>query len=318
MVSIIVPIYGVEAYLPRCIESICNQSYPNLQIILVDDESPDKCPEICDKYAQKDNRIVVIHQKNKGVSGARNTGISHATGDYIMFVDSDDELYPHAVETLLNDAQTYGADIVSGTAKLVSLEGEVLTSCEDGECFVYQAEEPLRLSLEGNRYADSACSKLFKTSFIRDIKFVEGKNIHEDGFFIFQCYTEQPLLVQHNVALYQYNVREGSASRQTFSDKYLSMLYFLELKKEIVFSQYPQLIEQFYNTEVRTNLQLLDVLCRTTDKKYRDIQKQCIKTVCALKQYHTPINDHHKLLIWIVTHKLYSVYKFAVRLKYYR
>ena len=92
LVSVIVPVYGTEAYLPACIDSIRNQSYQNLQIILVDDQSPDRCPEICDSYAQKDPRIQVIHQKNTGVSGARNTGLQHVTGEYILFVDSDDEL----------------------------------------------------------------------------------------------------------------------------------------------------------------------------------------------------------------------------------
>ena len=89
LVSIIVPIYGTEAYLPACLDSICKQSYSNLQIILVDDESPDGCPEICEAYAQKDSRIIVIHQKNKGVSGARNTGLRQATGEYITFVGSN-------------------------------------------------------------------------------------------------------------------------------------------------------------------------------------------------------------------------------------
>ena len=89
LVSIIVPVYGTEAYLPACINSIREQSHRNIQIILVDDQSPDRCPEICDQYAREDPRILVIHQKNKGVSGARNTGIDAATGECLMFVDSE-------------------------------------------------------------------------------------------------------------------------------------------------------------------------------------------------------------------------------------
>ena len=112
LVSIIVPVYGTEAYLSACIDSILNQSYKNIQIILVDDKSPDKCPEICDDYAKKDSRIIVVHQENKGVSGARNTGLLHATGDYIMFFDCDDELYHDSVRCLLYKANECEADIV--------------------------------------------------------------------------------------------------------------------------------------------------------------------------------------------------------------
>ena len=117
LVSIIVPVYGTEAYLIACIESLCKQTYENIQMILVDDQSFDNCPQICDDYAKKDSRITVIHQENKGVSGARNTGLAHAIGEYVMFVDSDDELYSNAVEVLLGDALKYGADIVWASEK---------------------------------------------------------------------------------------------------------------------------------------------------------------------------------------------------------
>ena len=131
LVSIIVPVYGTEAYLPACIDSIRNQSYQNLQVILVDDQSPDRCPEICDSYAQKDLRIQVIHQKNTGVSGARNTGLQHVTGEYILFVDSDDELFPNAVEILLHDAQEYGADIASAEKRIAGKKESYEMTMED-------------------------------------------------------------------------------------------------------------------------------------------------------------------------------------------
>ncbi len=318
LVSIIVPVYGTEAYLPACIDSILNQSYPNLQIILVDDQSPDQCPEICDRYARMDPRIAVIHQENKGVSGARNTGLNHTTGDYVMFVDSDDELYPNAVKTLLQDAKEYEADIVSALKQVADKQGSAIGVYEDGKCTLFQGESSLLLSLEGEQNTHSACAKLFKADFIQDIRFIEGKNINEDGFFVFECYMRKPTLVQHNVPIYQYNTRPGSSSRQLFSDKYLSMLYFCDRKKELVAVHYPQYAEQTHNMEVHTNLQLLDVLCSTTEKKYNALQKQCIDTVRKLHKYHKPINEHYKLLAWIVAHGLYPLYKMAVRIKYYR
>ncbi len=311
LVSIIVPVYGTEAYLSACIESIRKQTYENIQIILVDDQSPDKCPEICDDHAKKDPRITVIHQKNKGVSGARNTGIDHAIGEYIMFVDSDDELYPEAVEILLRDAREYGADIVWAPQNIGGVyEGDVYT--------VFKQDEPLLLSLNGEYNINAVWGKLFKTAFIRDIYFEEGKNINEDGFYMFQCYMKKPLLVRHNVPIYQYNVRDNSCSRQSFSEKYFSMLYFCERKKELVECFCPQYVEQSNNMEVRTHLQFLDVLCRTNDKKYKDTYKESVKTVRRLHKYHKPINDHHKKLAWIVSHGLYPLYKVAIRLKYNR
>ncbi len=318
LVSIIVPVYGTEAYLSACVDSIRKQTYENLQIILVDDQSPDGCPEICDRYAEQDERITVIHQENKGVSGARNAGLRCAAGDYIMFVDSDDALYPNGVDLLLSDARAYGADIVSATKRVVDNNGRVASSCEDGEISVCRDEEALLLSLSGDKNTNSACAKLFRAEFIRDCAFDEGKHINEDGFFIFKCYLKGPVLVQHNTAIYQYNVVEGSNSRNLFSDKYFSMLYFCHRKKELIERLFPQYIAQAYNMEVRTNLQFLQVLCRTNDKKYRNTHKESVKTVRRLYRYHKPIHDHHKKLAWIVAHGLYPVYKAMVRLKYYR
>ena len=98
VVSVVLPIYNVEKYLNRCIKSVINQSYKNLEIILVDDGSPDNCPTLCDEWAKKDNRIKVIHKKNAGVSSARNTGITKSTGDYICFVDGDDYVMPEYID----------------------------------------------------------------------------------------------------------------------------------------------------------------------------------------------------------------------------
>jgi len=110
-ISVIVPVYKVEPYLRKCLDSIINQTYKNLQIILVDDGSPDNCGRICDEYAAKDKRIAVLHQENKGVSAARNAGLALADGEYLGFVDSDDWIEPDMYAYLLNNLRGYGADI---------------------------------------------------------------------------------------------------------------------------------------------------------------------------------------------------------------
>ena len=119
-VSVIVPIYKSEKYLPGCVSSIITQSFKDLEIILVDDGSQDKCPQICDSYAKQDKRIKVIHQKNKEQSAARNAGIDSATGDYLFFVDSDDRLHPQAIEILLNIAEKTNAPITTSNYFLKS------------------------------------------------------------------------------------------------------------------------------------------------------------------------------------------------------
>lgn len=318
LVSIVVPVYGTEAYIPACIESICKQTYENIQIILVDDQSPDNCPKICDEYAKKDSRIIVIHQKNKGVSGARNTGLSHANGEYIMFVDSDDELYPEAVAVLLNDAREYGADIVWAPIQNGDKNANTENTGKEGTYTVFRNDQPLLLSLSGEYNINAVWSKLFKKSFIEDLCFEEGKNINEDGFFMFQCYLKKPVFVRHYITLYQYNTRQDSCSRQVFAEKYFSMLYFCNRKKELVEKYCSEYMEQAYNMEARTHLQFLEVLCRTNDKKYSKTHKESVQTVRRLYKYHKPINNHHKKLAWIVAHGLYPLYKKAIRFKYYR
>lgn len=313
LVSIIVPVYGTEDYLPSCLDSVCSQTYTDIQIILVDDGSPDKCPQICDSYAERDSRITVIHQENKGVSGARNNGLRCATGEYIMFVDSDDELYPDAVDILVQDACKHNADIVWAPFKNSPSDND-----SEDELEILRDESSLLLSLDGADNMNSACGKLFSSDFIKGLFFEEGRNINEDGFFMFQCYVKKPVIVRHNAYVYRYNTRDGSSSHSAFSEKYLDMLYFSEQKKELIAKLYPQYLERAYNMQVRTHLLFLQVLCRTDDKKYKSLCKESIRAVRRLRRYHRPVNSHHKKLELIVVYGLFSLYKFAVRLKYYR
>ena len=111
LISVVVPVYKVEKYLDRCVESLLAQTYQNVEIILVDDGSPDNCPQLCDAYAGKYDQIRVIHQENKGLSGARNTGIDHAKGELIAFVDSDDKWSPYFLESLYRAMKEHDADI---------------------------------------------------------------------------------------------------------------------------------------------------------------------------------------------------------------
>ena len=136
LITVIVPIYKAEKYLNRCINSIVCQTYQNLEIILINDGSPDKCPEICNKWAQKDRRIKVIHQDNKGISAARNVGLANATGQFILMVDSDDYLYVGMVEAM------YGA-LISGEADLAICDFQ--KGIDNFYNFLYCCESPVEI-----------------------------------------------------------------------------------------------------------------------------------------------------------------------------
>lgn len=318
IVSIIVPIYNSERYLSSCIESIMKQSYSQLEIILVDDGSTDNSLRICNEYAEIDPRIMVVHQKNSGVSAARNTGLNHMTGEFFSFVDSDDELTANAIETLMNDILMYEADISSAVKSSVKANGDICNKDEDDSVTLYNGLEAMELSLEGGRQTNSVCAKLFKRSIFKDLRFVEGRHVNEDGFFLFQCFTLKPRMIQHNVSIYLYYVRTNSNSRGAFSDKYFDLLYFVDRKKQVVHEAFPELANKLISMEVRVNLFMLEILCRTKDKKYNEIQKQ---SICLVRKYYRMFDSkdrHKRRMAWIVLHGLYPLYKRLIYFKYYR
>lgn len=141
VVTVVLPIYNVEQYLDRCIESVVNQTYHDLEIILVDDGSPDRCPEICEKWKREDPRIKVIHKKNAGVGMARNTGIEHATGEYICFFDSDDYIALDAIEKAYQCIYSYSAEIVLFGCYYIGLNGKIVKGIPQTDKILYQGDE---------------------------------------------------------------------------------------------------------------------------------------------------------------------------------
>lgn len=316
LVSIIVPIYNSEKYLGQCIESCMAQTYRNVEIILVDDGSTDRSLKISTEYAEKDSRIRVIHQNNAGVSAARNAGIKSAKGEYISFLDSDDELCINAIEVLVEDMKRYKADIVSGVASSINVNGYESCKYDDGTISIYEEDESLVLSLKYDRQTNAVWAKLFSKSFLQDVWFVEGRRINEDGYFLFQCYLKKPRLVQHNVRVYKYFTRDSSATRGEFSDKYFDMTYFSDLKMHYVSNNCPDLLELAKDMEVSTHLFLLDALCRDTQLKYRKETKESIRIVRKRVFKYKTINRHEKRMAMIVSLGLYPVYKWLYGVKF--
>lgn len=215
MISIVIPVYNVEKYLAECVDSVLNQTYTDYEIILVDDGATDNSGRMCDDYAGRDSRIRVIHQKNGGLSAARNTGMAAAKGEYIYFLDSDDFLEPSALEHLLATAQREAADVVFFDGYVFYDECE-----EDDNPFRYVRKETyiaengrkmLQKLLENDEYRTAVPLMLFRVAYLRmhDLRFYEGI-IHEDELFTFQVYNADGRVAHCHAQLYARRIRPAS------------------------------------------------------------------------------------------------------------
>lgn len=215
LISVIVPIYQVEQFLPKCIDSICNQTYQKLEIILVDDGSPDRCGEICDEYAKKDHRIRVIHKANGGLSDARNAGIQIAQGTFFSFVDSDDLIHPQMLEQLHTMAIQKEAQIaICQYAYLEENEeadfSKTIPSGPERWRMVSQMEaQELYFDKQQRVIYTVAWNKLYRAELFEDIRYPKGK-VHEDEFTTFKLLYEAKGIVVTDDVFYYYLVRSNS------------------------------------------------------------------------------------------------------------
>ena len=180
LISVIVPIYKVERYLPKCVDSILSQTYSNLELILVDDGSPDGCGKLCDDYAARDNRVRVIHKPNGGLSDARNAGIQIARGKYLAFVDSDDWIEPDTYASMLPLMEKYGAKIVcAGRYDEDGLTGEAKVGlCPEKEEFV-PGKELVRRIFRWDHLDSAAWDKLYHRELFREIRYPVGRVVED-------------------------------------------------------------------------------------------------------------------------------------------
>lgn len=256
VVSIIVPVYEVEAYLSTCIDSLLAQTYQDIEIILVDDESPDHCPQICDTYAMKDSRIQVFHKKNGGAASARNVGLDKASGKYVCFVDSDDVVCKTYVATLVARLEATNADLaVCSYYKLYKTKKEAIECIESNR--ILSQKEYLLQFLD-----DWTCgliwNKIFKREKIGMVRFAEGHKI-DDEFFTYQVVMNCDKVVLFDEPLYEYRMRISSVmgtskkyEKTIISDK---LEYQVE-RYEKVTTRFPDLTNQ-YLRNLMDNLILL-------------------------------------------------------------
>ena len=216
MISIIIPVYKVEQYLSRCVDSVLSQTYCDLEVILVDDGSPDASPKLCDEYAKKDERVKVIHKENGGLSSARNAALEVCTGSYIFFIDSDDWLTDdNVLSDFIEKAENEQSDFVYS----------LMNRADDKSCLELKANERFLeddLFFLSNPYSFSACNKLYAYTLFQGIQFVTGR-VNEDVDIIPLVFAKAKKVSRLNRPTYNYYSNPESLTRKSFSEKRFDM-----------------------------------------------------------------------------------------------
>ena len=240
-ISIIVPVYNVEAYLEKCVESILKQTYTNLEILLVNDGSTDKSGELCDKLALRDHRIRVIHKENGGLSDARNRGIDEASSNLIGFIDSDDYIDEDMYETLYRQMVASKADLsMCGHYDVYhQIPEKQVAKIKTWELM---PEEAIKMVMEAKILSVTAVNKLYKKALFEQLRFRIGK-IAEDAFIMVDLIHQCSKIVATNEKKYYYVHRENSITTQKFSLKFLNVIEAYEQNAKIISENYPDLYD---------------------------------------------------------------------------
>ena len=239
LLSVVVPIYNVEKYLDRCVLSILNQTYQNIELILVDDGSPDNCPEKCDKWKMQDTRIRVIHKPNGGLADARNAGLDVATGKYIAFVDSDDTIHPEMYAVMISKMEQNGAQIACCGKNKIYPDKLISTQNRKTE-LIMTASEAIGRLLEGVSIDESACDKVFVRSLFEGIRFPKGET-NEDLPIMPGVFSEAKKVVHVAANYYNYFQNPGSITRSGYSSKMHVYISHLTNVENFIQEKYPEL-----------------------------------------------------------------------------
>ncbi len=240
MISVVVPVYKVEAYLDKCVGSVAGQTYRDLEIILVDDGSPDSCPAMCDAWAEKDDRIRVIHKPNGGLSDARNAGMAAARGEFIAFVDSDDWIAPEMLERLLLAMERDDSDIAACAVEMVWEDGTPSRLLTVRENCVLNRQEAQRTLLKEKLLKQPVWYKLYRRETIEGVLFEVGK-YHEDVFWSYQAVGNARRVSLIDYVGYYYLQRGGSIMGESYSLKRLDALEAVERRYDYFTRQFPDL-----------------------------------------------------------------------------
>lgn len=300
LISVVIPVYKAEKYLDKCITSVVSQTYKNLEIILVDDGSPDRCGELCDKWAEKDDRIKVIHKENGGAADAKNAGLKEIKGEFFGIVDSDDFIAPDMYEYLYNLIVKYGADIAdSQICKVDSFEEAERADRGSDTVTEYTAEEALSELMNDRKIRQTPCNKLYRSSTAEGIFFVKGKYI-DDEYWTYKVIGNCGKYVFTERYCYYYLQHGESAMGRAYSLKRLDAIGAVEERIVYLREKFPSLeargIASFvgacrYHHQMLTYHKKLD-----PDKKYR---KELFAKVKSVDMKKVKAFYHGKHRLWL-------------------
>lgn len=309
LISVIIPIYNVEKYLRKCLDSVLAQSYINLEIILIDDGSTDQCFEICDTYGKKDSRIKVVHKENGGISSARNIGLDMATGEYICFVDSDDYISVDMCEEMFFHINKEEADIAiagisfdSGLRKADLCKSEYAT---------YGNKELVKEYLLNSYINNVVWNKLYHKELLNGLRFMDIAR-HEDVIFTTQVLSKVKKAVYINQCFYTQYLREGSIERTLFGEKDLLILQAIDFRQNYVKKYYPEfysLVEWDKVAEIYTLIKRM-IFQGYYDKSYYNNLIEQLKN--ELKKDNNNDIRIKKYYMFLNYQKLYKVYFMVV------
>ena len=289
LISVIIPAYNVEKYIEKCVDSITNQTYKNLEIILVDDGSTDNTGRLCDCFAKNDQRIKVIHKQNGGLSDARNFGIDIAKGKYILLIDSDDYVDSIIVEFLYNDLKNNNADISTCLAQDF-LENSKIKLKENGKNFnsVLGTESALENLMYLKNVTVSAWGKLYKKELFNNIRYPKGK-LYEDLPTTYRLFSNAKIVSMNTKKLYYYLIRKGSIMNSKFTKKRMDSLYFAKEETEFIKKHFPNIIKSAINKEFMEAIYIAKII--PLEKKYLIERKELAST---FKKYRKIIINDKK------------------------
>lgn len=292
LISVIVPVYKVEAYLNKCVQSIVDQTHRNLEIILVDDGSPDRCGEICDAWAAKDSRIRVIHKPNGGGAQARNTGLDHATGDYISFVDSDDYIHTEMLSFLMRTIQATQSDIAECGYRVVAEDTNAMEVSGKDTVVCYTTEQALRENIRDRVCRQLVWNKLYAQRVLDGVRFVEKKFI-DDEFFTYRAIAQAEKIAVTTKQYYFYRQQSGSAMHQRFSLKWFQSVEAKMCRLEYIGAHYPALLSDARQNLFQTCLYLGQMSLLYLESADQAAAFRQLHT--ALTQYPLTADDLHSL-----------------------
>lgn len=306
-VSVIVPVYGVEPYLNACVESIVNQTYQNLEIILVDDGSPDNCPQMCDEWAGKDSRIIVIHKENGGQGTARNAALDRMTGDYVLFVDSDDRIKPTMVDEMVNATDSGQIDLVLCGLTVDNTLRTVNTSWYS-QSRLCTAKELIFEYITTQKIISGPVCKLISGQRISDIRFPAFK-ANEDEYIMHEILGSCDRSYILNRHLYIQNIRAGSTEQSGFHENKMRLIDCAYALRNYVDRNYPEYTVYVKDRVAKACMGLLDKIYiqnvrdkfPACEEKIKNILNSELKTLDPkTKIYHRADMYLNKHLIYVL------------------